>query len=272
MSSPAAEGLFDRAISQSGFGREPTLGWDQARAEATEAFAPLVGSTPSAADLRALPVDDVLGVETDLLAGEVPVVDDVLPRSVSETFARGEEAPVPYLNGTTDMEITREFPDPGPVVSTVHSLLLETEEEALLAAYGSQEEADLHLLADIMFTEPARALALAHADDAATFRYRFSIAPEAVLESQGGAPHASELVFVFDDTARQDYDVKDADGLADRIADLWVDFATDGEPDGWPSAETGELMSFTPQGPSAETDPWAERLDVVEDGHAQIEP
>ena len=47
-----------------------------------------------------------------------------------------------------------------------------------------------------------------------------------------------------------------------------MDFATDGEPDGWPRADTGEVMVFTLDGPVAEPDPWAARLDVVETAFA----
>ena len=62
-------------------------------------------------------------------------------------------------------------------------------------------------------------------------------------------------------------DAEDADDLADQVADLWVDFASDGEPDGWPLAETGQVLSFTLDGPVAGPDPWAGQLDVVEAGN-----
>ena len=199
MASPAADGLFARAISQSGFGREPTLTWDAATVEASNAVEELAGPSPSAADLRALSADEVAKIPMDLLAGQAPILDEVLPETVSSTFAAGEEAEVPLLTGTTDLEISGDFVNPGPTVSAVRARLLEDPGPAL-AAYRTQEELDLHLLADIMFTEPARHLARLHADDAPTFRYLFTIAPGPTLESRGGAPHSSELPFVFDDT------------------------------------------------------------------------
>jgi para-nitrobenzyl esterase len=211
----------------------------------------------------------VAKIPMDLLVGQAPILDEVLPETVSSTFVAGEEAEVPLLTGTTDLEISGDFVSPGPTVSAVRARLLEDPAPAL-AAYRTQEELDLHVLADIMFTEPARHLARLHADDAPTFRYLFTIAPGPTLESRGGAPHSSELPFVFDDTRRQGHPVEDADALADQVADLWVDFATDGEPDGWPPAETDEIMTFTLDGPVVEPDPWAARLDLVEQGYERI--
>lgn len=258
MASPAAQGLFDRAISQSGLGREPTLAWDDALADGAAVLEPLVGPDPSAEDLRALEAGDVMDLPTDLLSGQAPVLDDVLPAPVAQAFTAGDEAEVPYLNGTTDLELTdrdladRDLEDTG------------RDPDRLRAAYGSDAEIERHLLSDVLFTEPARHLALAHADDAPTYRYLFGIAPSPVLEDLGGAPHTSEIVFVFDDTRRQGTPVEGADALADAIADLWVDFATDGEPDGWPRAESGGLMRFGLDGPVAGPDPWQARLDLVE--------
>ena len=171
-----------------------------------------------------------------------------------------------YLTGTTDLEFPDAFlggraADP----DQFRDELLGDLKPAALAAYGDEAELDRHLVSDAIFTEPARYLAAEHADAAPTYRYRFAIAEEGVLEQYGGAPHASEVAFVFDDTSQPGTAVPDAEELADGIADLWVDFATDGEPDGWPTADTGELMSFTLQGPRPVADPWTARLDVVEE-------
>ncbi len=269
MASPAAEGLFDRAISQSGFGREPNLSWEGATADAAAAVAGLAGPDPSADDLRALDADELARIPTELLDGQVPVLDEVLPTSVAAAFEAGDEAQVPFLVGTTDLEISPDFVSPGPVVGAVRALLL-AERDRVEPAYGSAAELDRHLLADTMFTEPARHLALLHADESPAFRYLFRIATAPVLESAGGAPHASELVFVFDDTRRQGTPVENADALADEVADLWVDFATDGEPDGWPRADTGRLLTFALTGAAAGPDPWTARLDVVESGYDRV--
>jgi para-nitrobenzyl esterase len=265
MSSPEAAGLFDRAIAQSGFGREIPLAWEQALVDGRQALDALAGPDPTAEALRSLPAAEVARLPLDLLGGQVPVLDDVLQRSVAETFAAGEEEEVPFLAGTTDLEVGGGFPSPGPAAGRVRDLLLAELRPELLTAYGDQDELDRHLMADLLFTEPARHLVTLHSGPA--YLYRFAIAPQPVLDSAGGAPHSSELAFVFDDVRRQGLPVEDAERLADAVADLWVDFATDGEPDGWPPADRGLVMTFTLDGAAAGSDPWAARLDLVQTGY-----
>jgi para-nitrobenzyl esterase len=265
MSAPLGAGLFDRAVAQSGLGREPSMTWDRAVEDAAAGLEPVVGGAASAAGLRALDAEQVMSLPVNVLAGQAPILDDVFPRPVAAAFEAGVEADVPYLTGTTDLELPDVvFERLGSDPDQLRADALGDRRAEAVAAYGSDGELDLHLLSDAVFTEPARHLALEHADDAATFRYRFTIAPEPVLAELGGAPHASELPFVFDDTERQGYPVDGADDLALAIADLWVDFATDGEPDGWPEAGTDELMTFGTGGPTVAADPWTARLDVVE--------
>lgn len=264
MAAPSAAGLFHRAISQSGFGREPSLGWDAAVAEAGARFAPLVGAAPSAEDLRGIDGAQVVALPMNINSGHAPLVDDVLPRRVHETFEAGDEADVPYLNGVTDLEVADTPAGSGVAADRVRARLLAESRDQARAAYGSDAELERRVTADVVFSEPARLLAREHADDAPTYRYVFGIAPQAVLAAVGGAPHGSELPFVFDDTARQGTPVANADALADQVAGLWVDFATDGRPDGWPRAETGRTMTFTLAGPVSGPDPWTARLDVVE--------
>jgi para-nitrobenzyl esterase len=270
MASPSAEGLFAKAISQSGFGREGSLAWEDALVLGEQAVEPLAGADATAADLRALDADAVMEVSNGILGSLAPVADDVLPRSVAATFAAGEESEVPYLVGTTDSEIPNAPVEQlGREAGRVWSLLRTELAVETAAAYGGDAQRDLHLGSDVLFTEPARYLARAHSDDAPTYRYRFAIAPENQVGSDGGAPHTAELAFVFDDTGRQGTPVANADALADQVSDLWVDFATDGEPDGWPLAGTDRTLTFTLSGPVAEPDPWAARLDLVQTGYAR---
>ena len=271
MAAPEARGLFAGAISQSGFGREESLPWEDALALGKRAREPLAGADATAEELRALDADELMGVSTGVLGALAPVADDVLPRSVAATFAAGDEADVPYVVGATDSEI----PDApaeqlGAEAGRVWSYLRAELGDVTTAAYGGVEQRDLYLGSDVLFTEPARHLARAHADDAPTYRYRFTIAQDTVLAAGGGAPHTAELPFVFDDTARQGTPIPDADSLADTIADLWVDFATDGEPEGWPTEDTGQVLTFTLDGPVAQVDPWASRLDVVQQGYELV--
>ena len=260
MTSPAAQGLFDKAISQSGLGRTPSVSLDEARADG-EQFLPGL----DADQLRELDGTRILGPPQDVLSGDMPIIDEVLPEPVSEAFADGDEADVPYLVGTTDLE----FPDAwltrlGRQPEPARQALLGADRAAFIAVYGDEQELNRHVLSDAIFTEPARFLAEAHATRAPTYRYRFSIASPTDKVAFGGAPHSAEGTYVFD----QPID-KAAEKLADQICDYWVSFAKTGDPNhpdapAWPEAEDGALIEFTPDGPVAEApDPWAARLDAV---------
>jgi para-nitrobenzyl esterase len=257
MTSPAAEGLFDKAISQSGLGREPSISLDEARADG-EQFLPGL----DAEALRQVDPTRLLGPPQDVLAGDLPIVDEVLPMRVADAFAAGEEADVPYLTGTTSAE----FPDSVFVSlarppDAARSLLVGADRATFLSLYGGELGLQQHVLSDLIFTEPTRYLARLHATRAPTHRYRFSIATPAEQASIGGAPHTAEAKYVFDDGV---------DGaLADPICDYWVSFAKTGDPnhDGapeWPTAEDDALIEFTGFGPVTEQqDPWGARLDAV---------
>jgi para-nitrobenzyl esterase len=209
-----------------------------------------------------------MALPTNILAGHAPLLDDTLPRSVVDTFEAGDELAVPYLTGTTDLELPDSFARAIRDPARWRAELVGDRGAEAVAAYGSQAELDLHLLSDVVFTEPARHLALAHAGRAPTFRYVFGIAPRATLDELGGAPHTAEIPFVFDDVVRLGTDVPNAEALADDVADLWVDFATDGTPGEWPEAGTGRIMSFTLDGPEVSADRWEARLILLEEAQA----
>ena len=63
----------------------------------------------TAAELRDLPAEALASQPLDLIKGAAPVLDDVLPRSVSATFESGDEADVPYVVGTNDLELPDSF-------------------------------------------------------------------------------------------------------------------------------------------------------------------
>jgi para-nitrobenzyl esterase len=276
MASPAARGLFAAAITQSGLGREQSQGLARARSAGRRLVESLGLDDPSAADLRALPAKRVMSLPLEIVRGEVPVVDGtVLPAPVAEVFESGDEAPVPYLVGSTDLEIPDLVLDrAGRDPDAVRDRLVRDNREATVSAYGGEAEFDRHLLSDVLFTEPARHLADLHADDAPTFLYRFAIANPQLRELLGGAPHASEIPFVFDQAGAHPFPVEDGEALADTISDYWVSFATSGRPDhdgapSWaPYDERGRLMAFGTAGPRLGRDPWTARLDAVEAGYA----
>jgi para-nitrobenzyl esterase len=275
MASPAARGLFDKAISQSGLGREASVDLAQARADGQQLAAGLGLDDPTGADLRELPARKVMDLPLNLLEGDVPIVDGlVLPAPVADVFEAGDEAPVPFLVGTTDLEVPDFFvQQTGRDPAEVRAAIVGDGRAAAVAAYGGRTALDQHLISDVLFTEPARHLAAEHADDASTYLYRFSIISPDLKQLLGGAPHASEVPFVFDDSAAQRFKVEGAEELADTISDYWVAFASTGRPthDGvpsWPAYDgRRRLMQLTSQGPQAGPDPWTRRLDAVQHGY-----
>jgi para-nitrobenzyl esterase len=273
MSSPRADGLFQRAVAESGLGREPSETFEQAEVEGQRLAASLGLVDPDAAALRALPAEQVAGLPVDLLGGGAPILDDVLPASVSDTFEAGEEADVPYLVGSNDLEFPDAFIGSEVEADRLRAQILGADRAAAVAAYGGDDELDRHLVSDVVFSEPARHLALLHATRAPTYLYRFSVVTPELAATVGGAPHAMEIPYVFDATAGQRFMVKDAAALAATISDYWVSFADTGDPnhDGapaWGETGPGRLMELTGNGPQmVEVDPWRQRLDAVEAGY-----
>jgi para-nitrobenzyl esterase len=265
MTSPAAEGLFDKAISQSGLGRERSISLDEARADG-EQFLPDL----DADQLRQLEATRILGPPQDVLGGELPIVDEVLPQRVADAFAAGDEADVPYLVGTTDAE----FPDSflqalGRPPDAARAVLVGGQRDAFVSVYGGELALRQHLISDAIFTEPARFLAVSHADRAPTYRYRFSITAPDRMATVGGAAHSEDGKYVFDQAGEKNR-------LADQICDYWVSFATTGDPNHpgapeWPTADGDALIEFTTGGPVAEApDPWDARLDAVQTANERL--
>lgn len=274
MSSPRAEGLFARAVTGSGLGNEVPPTYDAAAAEGAAVVGGLPGGdTDDAAALRELDVDDLALLPTYQLANQAPILDSVLPASVSDTFAAGDEAPVPWIVGTTDRELldpSYTFLGVDPV--TLRQTFVTGLEEAALAAYDNVGTFDRHFLNDIVFTEPALRLAEQHAERAPTWRYRFSITSEEGRAANDGAVHGADYPYVFGDT-EGDPQTPGSGALAEQVNECWTTFAATGTPDcgvDWPRADDGALLDFTLEGPVVEdTDPWADRLDVAAQALAQ---
>jgi len=250
---PAARGLFRQAISQSGGGRDvwPLLSADRlgkVSAESTgTAFAAKAGvKTPDADALRALPAAKVLG-RLDLLNQEEatysgPVIDGgLVTGSAAEGFAAGRQAKIPLLIGAAsdEMGIIPGFLKgmfAGKIVAQ-----LGIPEDRLLGVYGAKAALNADLPSDAAFVEPARALAgLAARSGQPVWLYSFGYVAEAKRKDWKGAPHSSDLAYVFDTLATLKDKTAPADqAMATRWADTWVAFAKADAPDtpalpGWP--------------------------------------
>ena len=196
MATPAARGLFHKAIVQSGGGWEPLpdLKAAEAAGAALAEKAGLPGAAATAAQLRALPA------ETLVAAGgqSGPAIDGRLIReSATTAFARGDETATPLIIGSNSNEasLMRAFGMSAKDLAAKAS-------PALRAAYGA-DAADDETLARVLFNDrvmgaPARWIAAKASAKAPTWLYYFSYVPERQRQTRPGTNHASEIPFVFD--------------------------------------------------------------------------
>lgn len=299
MTSPMAKGLIHKAIIESGGGRSPLMGIRYLErtgptglpsAESVGIkFAKSAGiegeNAAALAALRKLPAEAVVAglnmatMGTPTYAG--PMVDGkVVVEWPGEAYA-GHGAKIPIVAGANNADIG--FPR-GKTIEELFAPFGPDREKAM-AAYGVNDSSKVMDIAvaiasDQMMVEPARytARSIVEAGQAA-YEFRFSYVAESMrAQWRKGAPHATEIPFVFDTmAARYGKDLTDADRATAQAANAyWVNFAKTGNPNGnglpeWPaySAESDMLMDFSLVGPVAKRDPWKSRLDLVEQLAAQ---
>lgn len=264
LASPLAEGLFRRAVLQSG--APMALPLDRAR-RATEAIAAHLGVAPTARALSAVPADRLLDAQTEVtgkgspLTGghsfQIAIDGEVLPRDPFEALRDGASADVDLLMGTNTEEYRLWFV-PGGLVDRINRLTLRAAlwrtgvPARTLRAYrtGRPGETPGELLGalatDKLLRVPLNRLADARsAGPAATYVYEFGWrSPVLGL----GACHALEIGFVFDTLDRPGTAAltgPDAPRpLARAMHAAWVRFAATGDP-GWrPWDASRPVMTF----------------------------
>ena len=295
MTSPMARGLFAKAIVESGGGLG---GFSQIRrlhgdvpggpvsAESIGvAFAEangIEGSGPKAlAALRALPAEKVVGGLNMASMGSAattyagPMLDGrVVTESTGQTYLADRQAKVPLLIGANSMDIG--FSN----AKSMDELLAPygANRDRARAAYDPQNTGDLKTVGyamamDRFMVGPAREIAAGLAKRGQrTYEFRFSYVATSMRSQWPGAPHATEIPFVFDTVAaKYGKDLTaDDEATAQAANAYWVNFARTGNPDGpglphWPAYDPrkDEIMDFTPTGPKGGPDPWKARLDVT---------
>ena len=282
MASPSAKGLFHRAIIQSGaYGlAQPTQ--QQWEMMGMGRAAAMGCSDQSAECLRSLGVEQILAHQDIGEVGWLPVVDGVLlPKSMKESFEKGEFHRVPVMQGTTRDEyslfVALSFELAGNPVTADN--YLEAITQLGIPAAGAPLVAASYPLAD--YASPAAALSAVGTDVVfacnslaaikvisrfvPTFGYEFNDpnAPQAILPPVSfayGAYHSSELQYLFGTAGRPHGELlnREQKKLSEAMVRYWTSFAKYGSPNltGAPLwvryGDNFELMqSLAPSRPSA---------------------
>jgi para-nitrobenzyl esterase len=293
MTSPLSHGLFQRAVVESGGGRTllPSTGLHEGigdRPSAEEigtAFAKKNGISGDDAEalkkLRELPAETVvdglnmasMGPAASTYPG--PMIDGkIVTDPVEALYKEGKYQHVPMIVGANSMDIG---------FSWAHT------EDELFAPFGANAEAakvaydaansknlmalGMKVAADQFMIEPARFVAQTlSSQGGSVWEYRFAYVAGSMRSQWPGAPHATEIPFVFD-TVKAKYGAQLTDedeSIARQTNEYWANFAKTGNPNGgtlpnWPRYTiSDDLLVIQSGGPKAEPDPWKTRLDLAQ--------
>ncbi len=262
MSSPLANGLFQRVIAESGAMFEPLQLAPSALAvnaeRQGESYVKSLGAH-SIADLRAMPAADLLKGE----AGNVshPVIEPyVLPDSPYNQFVAGRQNDAAILVGSNANEYRALIANLDKVKASTFTDDITDElgalPSSLFAAYphATDEEAKtsrLGLERDIRFGWDMWTWARLQAAKGKhnVFYYHFTHKPpfpEGSVKAEWGASHYAELWYTFDHLYQETWAWTDSDRrLADSMSTYWANFVKSGNPNSnglpiWPKFTSKE--------------------------------
>jgi len=256
MASPLAQGLFQRAIGESGafFGSTLALKPHTDTEEADGKFADALG-TRSLAELRAKPADALL--EAALKQGIVrfaPNIDGYFLREdAATTYAGGRQSHIPLLAGwNADEGSFRAFF--GKEEATAHNFAEQArarfgkEAETFLKLYPAETDDQAKRSAQDLSGDQFIAYSTwkwiethAASSKSPVFRYEFDDAPPVPASANAtdgasitpGAYHSAEIEFVFEVLPSKNLPWRPEDTkLSDLMSTYWSNFAKTGDPNG----------------------------------------
>ncbi|MBC31821.1 MAG: carboxylesterase [Muricauda sp.] len=304
MTIPDAQGLFHKAISQSGGGRDGVLTGRPIREENVDPFYGVSAETiginfarkhdiegtgaEALAQLRALSVEEIVdgGQETESEGGSRiysgPILDGELVVETAETaYKNNRQAKVPLIIGSNSAEVGGGFVNNSSSKEELFALFGKWSDGAKAAYDPEGTKAFAEVLTkfntDWVWGEPARftADAFAAAGEPA-YIYHFDYVSESFRERMPhGAGHGFEGAYVFNtlDARWENNESTPIDGkLAEIMNTYWANFAKTGNPNGeglptWPlyTESEGKILDIQPDGePVGKQDPRKARLDIIE--------
>ncbi|OJY44168.1 carboxylesterase/lipase family protein [Pseudonocardia sp. 73-21] len=269
MATPAARGLFARAISESSaveaaYTSGRAAGWaaDLAGilgAGPHDALDAVLRADPAALVAAGATLDDWTNERTPGTLCFAPVVDgDYLPEHPIDAFDGGRTHPVPLLIGTNDREATlfarsgRVLPTSTDLIDRMFAVTDPGARARILSAYPRYPAASsaVDLGGDVTFWWPSVRAADGHSAVAPTWVYRYDFAPRALKVLGVDATHGTEMAAVFGAKrlsrlltafgGRQDLA-----GVTRRVQEHWISFARTGAPAaGWPGYDVADRRTL----------------------------
>lgn len=271
MVSPLADGLFSRAIIESGpfmdmalrlgtgdtLAEAETSGQDIANrlgcSQASDVLACLRSKTPDELIQAGTPINRILN---PIALG--PNIDGyVLPDQPSALFAAGKQKAVPLINGTNASEGSIFAPDIGPEMYRMAlNLVFGSYADQVFALYPATTPAEVkpaltRLITEMAFAASSRFACTEMAKvDAPAYMYEFTRVPNDPRVQGLGAFHGIEIVYAFGnfDEIQQLASPEPQDlSLSEDMMNYWVGFAKTGDPNGqgrpaWPTFDDSSHM------------------------------